>query len=207
MNKRRIYVVGGDYGYANWCEAIVVPHMEDANIVMFTGGEDVSPSLYGKKPHPHTYFSPRRDAEEVAEYKRARELDLPLIGICRGAQFLCVMAGGLLVQHQSHPFAHPIKTSDGKKIIVSSLHHQRQYIEPIKDQAILLGWAEHLSPDSYGEDENDRMDEAQEAEMVYYKNIRALGIQSHPEMCYPYHANWHEPYIEYCRSLMRTYLE
>src|SRR5262245_24070299 len=69
-------------------------------IVFFCGGADVSPSLYGERPASRTLgVEVARDQQERELFLRARAANLPMIGICRGAQFLCVMAGGRLCQH------------------------------------------------------------------------------------------------------------
>lgn len=207
MSDRKIYVVGTSREYANWCEGTLTRKMEEASIVLFTGGEDVLPELYGKKKHPYTSFNRMRDADEVAEYQAAREMDKPLLGICRGAQFLCAMAGGILVQHMEHPYLHNVTTNDGRKVRVTSSHHQRQCIQGLdSDTAQLIAWAEHLSPYAHGENENDRLDEEQEAEIVFYPKIKALGIQSHPEWAYPCDDEWQFTYIAYCRELLNKYL-
>lgn len=207
MSKRKIYVVGGDREYANWCEGTLVNNMEEADIVLFTGGEDVTPELYGKKRHRTTSNNRMRDAEEVMEFRRAEEMGKAMLGICRGSQFLCAMAGGELVQHQSHPPYHDITTDDGRKITVTSSHHQRQYIQKLSpDKVKLIAWAEHLSPFAEGEHEGDKLDEEKEVEIAYYPEIKALGIQSHPEWAYPAGNEWQDKYIAYCRELLNQYL-
>ncbi len=209
MSDRKIYIVGvWGNEYANWCQGRIVRDMEDADIVLFTGGEDVTPSLYGKRSHHTTANNRMRDAEEVAEFRSAVEMGKPMLGICRGAQFLCVMAGGQLVQHQHHPFVHEVTTNDGRKIKVTSTHHQRQYIQNLAPEKVeLLAWAEHLSPYAFGESDNDKLDEDKEVEIAYYPEIKALGIQSHPEYVYPCKEPWHEEYIAYCRELFNKYLK
>jgi putative glutamine amidotransferase len=64
------------------------------------GGADVDARLYGAEPHA-TADAPRssRDASELALYRRARELGMPVLGICRGMQVMVVAHGGTLVQN------------------------------------------------------------------------------------------------------------
>ena len=68
--------------------------------IVFSGGADVDPKLYGAEAHPAT-DSPqaRRDAGEMALLQAALERDLPTLAICRGFQLLNVARGGDLVQH------------------------------------------------------------------------------------------------------------
>ncbi len=83
MNKK-VYVVGRGVGYASWiddCE--LVNNINDAKIVLFTGGEDVDPKFYGCKRHPSTWSTVERDEYEIEMFKKMRKDQLAL-GICRG---------------------------------------------------------------------------------------------------------------------------
>ena len=67
--------------------------------VVLTGGEDVDPGEYGAPMHPRC--NPphvQRDKCELAVARRARELGLPTLGICRGIQVINVALGGTLIQ-------------------------------------------------------------------------------------------------------------
>lgn len=68
--------------------------------LILTGGSDVDPRRYGAEPHERT-GAPRedRDAWESALYDAARELAMPILGICRGLQVINVHGGGTLIQH------------------------------------------------------------------------------------------------------------
>ena len=80
-------------------------HRLDGLIV--SGGVDVDPASYGAKPHPETKgWSTERDAFELALIRRATELDMPVLGICRGMQILNVAFGGTLIQHLPETFGH-----------------------------------------------------------------------------------------------------
>lgn len=68
--------------------------------LIISGGVDMDPSTYGADPHPETKgCTPERDAFEIALLRRAVELDMPVLGVCRGMQLLNVATGGTLVQH------------------------------------------------------------------------------------------------------------
>lgn len=210
---RKVYTVGGANEYSNWMEAVDVKTMEESQLVLFVGGEDISPELYKKAKHPTTYNNPRRDEYEVKEFKKAVALGRPIISICRGSQLSCVMAGGLLVQHQQHPNTHLVKTSDGRKVRVSNSHHQRMWPYNLpKEEYELLAWAidddgsEQLSPYSYGSSYDETMD-GLEAEIVFFPKIRSLSCQSHPEWAYPAKQDWEKEYIAYCRELIVKYLK
>ena len=66
--------------------------------LLFTGGHDVNPALYGASPHPTTVWNTARDRLEQALFALAYERDLPIFGICRGIQLINVMMGGTLYQ-------------------------------------------------------------------------------------------------------------
>src|SRR5436305_12569619 len=78
----------------------LVPAMLSAvHGVVFTGGGDVQPSLYGETPAPETHnVDPRRDAFDIAVLRSALDRDIPVLAICRGMQVANVALGGTLVQ-------------------------------------------------------------------------------------------------------------
>jgi putative glutamine amidotransferase len=67
--------------------------------LVLAGGADLDPASYGAEAHPCT-DAPRldRDATERLLYLGARQLGLPVLGICRGMQVMAVASGGRLVQ-------------------------------------------------------------------------------------------------------------
>lgn len=77
--------------------------------LLFTGGQDVSPELYGETPKVACgELCPARDRMEQALLHLALEQDLPVLGICRGIQFLNAALGGTL--YQDLPTEHPSQT-------------------------------------------------------------------------------------------------
>jgi putative glutamine amidotransferase len=68
--------------------------------LVFSGGADLDPSLYGQEAHPETFgVGKERDRAELALLEGALARDLPVLAICRGSQVLNVARGGDLVQH------------------------------------------------------------------------------------------------------------
>lgn len=95
------------------------------DLVVFTGGADVSPGLYGHEHHHTTYNDVFRDQMEAQAFERCSMHDIPMVGICRG-QFLNVMSGGEMYQDVSgHGMPHEITDLvTGETVYVSSTHHQ-----------------------------------------------------------------------------------
>jgi gamma-glutamyl-gamma-aminobutyrate hydrolase PuuD len=68
--------------------------------LIFSGGSDVDPELYGAAAHAETVGIFReRDDFELGLMRAALERDMPLLAICRGSQVLNVALGGDLEQH------------------------------------------------------------------------------------------------------------
>lgn len=67
--------------------------------LLLTGGGDIDPVFYGEERHASVEDAePGRDEFELDLARRAVDADLPVLGICRGAQVLNVSLGGSLVQ-------------------------------------------------------------------------------------------------------------
>lgn len=67
--------------------------------LLLTGGGDVDPAYFGEEPIPSCgEIAPLRDAFEVGLVRMALAANLPVLGICRGAQVLNIAAGGSIYQ-------------------------------------------------------------------------------------------------------------
>jgi putative glutamine amidotransferase len=68
--------------------------------ILFSGGSDLDPELYGAELHPETTgVREERDRAEMALLTAALERDMPVLAVCRGSQVLNVALGGDIVQH------------------------------------------------------------------------------------------------------------
>jgi anthranilate synthase component 2/putative glutamine amidotransferase len=75
--------------------------------LVLTGGSDVTPERYRQRAHPQTTIvRPWRDEWELRLLERALAADLPVLGVCRGAQLLNVALGGTLNQHVPDTLGH-----------------------------------------------------------------------------------------------------
>ena len=75
--------------------------------LVLSGGSDIDPERYDQQPHQHTkVVRPWRDDWELRLLDRALAADLPVLGVCRGAQLLNVALGGTLEQHLPDAVGH-----------------------------------------------------------------------------------------------------
>ncbi len=153
---------------------------DDFDLVCFTGGTDISPSIYGAEYHPRTMGSDReRDQREVDLYRYCKRRDIPMVGICRGAQLLCALSGGRLYQHVTkHGESHQIHTPEGEMVVTSS-HHQMMDVSLVKAVEV-LGWAIPRST-TYETDSGPQVAPKRDIEVCYFPETKALCHQPHPE--------------------------
>ncbi len=158
--------------------------------ILLTGGQDVNPRLYGEEMIDGVVCSEERDHMEQMVLECALEQSKPILGICRGIQFLNVYFGGTLyqdlpTQHPSpighsmkHPYdsaAHevsivcdtPLYALIGRDAIsVNSLHHQA--VKSVADGLLPMA----ISSDGL-------------VEALYHPDYRFLwALQWHPEYSY-----------------------
>lgn len=188
-----VYIVGGNgggygrmFGNAGWDLA---RGPLTADLIQFTGGEDVSPSLYGEQRHRTTGDSLERDLYEAGFFAFARRMGIPMAGICRGGQFLNVMSGGKMYQHVSaHATGARHLLTDlntAKEISVSSTHHQMMRAGKggeLVATAKLGGFKEHMLDGRVARCQDP---DEPDTEVVYYAETKALCFQPHPEFFQP----------------------
>jgi len=144
--------------------------------VILSGGNDVDPELYHGSRRKGLEIVPERDQVEKRMLEIAIKKNLPLLGICRGLQFINVFFKGKLTQinkEANHPPGknHLIKIVDekmknflGEETEVNSYHNQG-----IKKKEL----SPKLKAFALTEDEI--------IEGVYHPTLPILGIQWHPE--------------------------
>lgn len=169
----------------------LVTESSKIKLVLFTGGEDITPSLYGEtSPLKMCWNCEERDKYEARIIETARSLGIRCIGICRGVQFINVMAGGRMYHDvTSHAGPnHEMTTPLGQTIKINSYHHQ-MVIPP--ETAELIGWSsENRSHHYYGDRDEKVEGPEKEPEAILYPNLESAGAQYHPEMMPPDTAGW-----------------
>lgn len=164
--------------------------------LLLWGGVDISPAIYGQKPHPKTQRpNEQRDAKDTHAVSDAIQKGIPVIGVCRGAQLLCAMNGGTLYQHSDdHACSHAITTNEGVTFDrVTAGHHQ--VMNPAGNY-VVYGYD---GRECVAYDENDRPHTLVNApEIIWYPDTKCLAIQPHPEWMpsdYPFNV-WLNALIE-----------
>jgi putative glutamine amidotransferase len=73
--------------------------IETLDGVLFAGGFDCDPALYGEEAHESIEpMDVRRQENELALVRAAHERKVPALGVCLGMQMMNVAAGGTLIQ-------------------------------------------------------------------------------------------------------------
>jgi putative glutamine amidotransferase len=156
--------------------------------LLFSGGPDLDPAVYGHTRHPQLGPDVDRDCDEyeLALLDGARDRDLPVLAICRGMQALNVSRGGTLHQHLPD---------------LSALQHNQSEaaFEPVHAVSVVRGsllqrltGAAELAVNSYHHQAADRIGAGLRVgaiapdgtvEAVWDPGARfCLGVQWHPEM-------------------------
>ncbi|MCK8824397.1 gamma-glutamyl-gamma-aminobutyrate hydrolase family protein [Fuchsiella alkaliacetigena] len=115
--------------------------------LVLSGGKDIFPLFYGEKPIDLlTKANPRRDKWELELFNRAYELDLPILGICRGMQLINVALGGTLYQDIAYQYNNDlIHLAQDKDL--DYVYHKVNIAENTILASILC--SNHLSVNSY----------------------------------------------------------
>lgn len=149
--------------------------------VIFSGGADIAPGLYGQSPHPKLgEVQDERDNLELTLAKEVIKAKKPALGICRGLQLFNVATGGTLHQHIDGHSAmlyppegqdHLVHFDKGSRLAelygeshkVNSLHHQS--IDKLGDGFKICG---RISSGSI--------------EAIEHEELPVLAVQWHPEL-------------------------
>lgn len=169
---RKVYVEGADYSLSTMFNTegySLVDNIFEADLLCAEGGADVSPELYGEE-NTQSHVNRSKDVETFGLMTIAEMLGIPIVGVCRGSQALCVFEGGKLKQHiNNHGRAHSLNVG-GTYLEVSSTHHQESV------------------PASDSTDEVISADDGT-VEVVKYSSGN-LGCQFHPEYFCKGHECW-----------------
>lgn len=158
-------------------------NLNDIDGLIIGGGDDVSPALYNGDMRMAARLGPERDELEARLAQQALAHDIPVLGICRGAQMLNIALGGTLYQEAwaAFPRSKPIKTILGKRDIhlspgthlAAMIGSERVLVNALHTQAVReLGNGLRVAGRDGG-----GMIQAIERKRAPY----AVGVQWHPE--------------------------
>ena len=87
----------------SWYDSNAEEAVKDVELVLFTGGEDVSPSLYFDPELWHGVveeidYNAEKDVSDYLTMSYCLDHDIPVLGFCRGMQMLAVVSGAEIIQ-------------------------------------------------------------------------------------------------------------
>lgn len=151
--------------------------------LILSGGNDIDPTLYGAPKDAHnTELDKKRDTFELDMIDKAYSEELPILGICRGAQLINIYFKGNLhakildldeyLIHQNSIF--PIKEAKVKK--ESSLH------KTVEEDEILINSIHNQAINKVGKDLKVSSKHKSIIESIEKKDYPfLLALQWHPE--------------------------
>jgi putative glutamine amidotransferase len=117
--------------------------IEKIDGLLLSGGVDIDPHRFGEMPMGVGHIDPERDEFEISLARVALKRGIPVLGICRGIQVLCVAFGGTLLQDIGKQFLKHVQDAPcwygshfaslsgrlgeiygEERISVNSFHHQ-----------------------------------------------------------------------------------
>lgn len=188
VTKPKVYIPGGDSGVVELfhdvygCERTT--DLDSAELVCFTGGADVDPELYNEKRIAQTQCRRSRDDVEIQIYESALYLKIPMIGICRGGQFLNVMNGGKLWQDvNNHGRSHICRDLLTQELhCVTSTHHQMMRHGKNGHVVATAELATRYQNSTYTLHQPMNLPRTHwDEEIVWYPQTMCLCFQPHPE--------------------------
>lgn len=189
-------------------DAIIDKYMEMIDGILFTGGEDICPLIFGEEPiNGLGNIEYDRDEFEVKLYKKAAELNMPMLGICRGMQVMNVATGGGTVYQDMYSQRPSTNNHSPKFTFCGNEYHSVKINEDSKIYKIFK--ATDIKTNSYHHQAVRDIAEGYKAtafakdgivECIESENLNfAIGVQWHPEVMYdkyPLFSNLFKAFID-----------
>lgn len=176
--------------------------LKNVSGVLLSGGGDIDAKFFNEETDDRaTFINTYRDEFEIELVKKAIELDIPILAICRGMQVLNVALDGTINQHidghfkENDELIHKInifensifeKLFNKSSFDVNSIHHQ--CIEKLGSNLLPIAYSDSV------------------VEAVYHQNnFFVVGVQYHPERMYDTSIEskiLFDEFIEKCKSYM-----
>ncbi|MBS1909848.1 MAG: gamma-glutamyl-gamma-aminobutyrate hydrolase family protein [Bacteroidetes bacterium] len=159
--------------------------------LVLSGGVDIHPKFYGSNNlsydfAPENGFQEQRDEFEINAYKAALKNDIPVLGICRGAQLINCILGGSLIQDLGSELNSVHKKDTQDKLHPVNIEAKSLLAEIIMDSTMMINSAHHQAVKYLGAGlrvnaiSNEGIFEGFEWEEKTGKPF-LLGLQWHPE--------------------------
>ena len=186
-------------------------------IILGSHPSDIAPNIYGDSNWgKQTMGCAQMDDTYIANFCFAKDKKKKVIGLNRGALFLCAKAGGELIQdvngHGSNKCTvfHHIVGQDKHRVWVNSMHHQMMnpYTLPKSKYDVLAVMAPNVSSRYLNQFDNnfefgDTINKQGfiEPEVIHFTDIDSLAIQANPE-----ELNHTQEAIQFYRKLVKQFI-
>ena len=160
-------------------------------LLMTGSGPDIDPALYGEtQQFRFKKMSPERAGSELALVRTALEADLPVLGICGGAQLMNVAFGGSLYQDIASQIAgaldHRQKTAATEPAHSVAITPGTRLHAILKTDRLQVNSSHHQATKTAGTDLviNAKAEDGVIEGLESPRHRFALGVQWHPEFMY-----------------------
>jgi len=165
--------------------------LESLDGVVFTGGGDVDPASYGATPHPATEPDKARDTAELMLMRAALDLDLPVLGVCRGMQVMAVATGGTLHQHLPDLIGHERhRAATGTDPLAADASDYGRHDVVVEETSVAHHhFGRYLTVNSFHHQAVD--DPGEFVAVGWCPDDRVVEIIEHPERSFALGVQWH----------------
>ena len=145
----------------------------NCDFLILTGGGDIYPPLYNKKPLKNTNYSLKTDFDELNLLRLFIKLNKPVLGICKGMQIINVYFDGTLKNIKGH--------EDDSGDIFHKITWENN-LDYVKNKPTIVNSSHHQAIDRLGNDlEVCAVSKDGIIESVKHKTKNIVGEQLHPE--------------------------
>ncbi|MEK6900603.1 MAG: type 1 glutamine amidotransferase [Nanoarchaeota archaeon] len=154
-------------------------YLKEAGVegIILSGGNDIDPQSYGGERTDGLSLALKRDKVEKTMLEYAIKNGLPVLGICRGMQFLNVYYGGKIIDFREKGIFHPAGKEQIHKVVI--IHHQEVLGTEVKVNSY------HNQGITQKELSSSlrvfALSEEGIVEGFYHPSLPIVGVQWHPE--------------------------